>query len=84
MPRDSKLDIAFCGSTANLKESNIHYHERMTYSLMTAKNQAWNHLQKHVQFYRCVWLKIPKVNTSSTGPSVLLCECLTNTNNTNN
>ena len=54
MPRDSKLDTAFCGSTANLKESNIHYHETMTYSLMTAKNQASNHLQKHFQFCRCL------------------------------
>ena len=29
MPRDSKLDTAFCGSTANLKESNIHYHDHI-------------------------------------------------------
>ena len=54
MPTDSKLDAAFCGSTANLKESNIHYHELMTYSLMTAKDQASNHLQQHLQFCRCV------------------------------
>lgn len=54
MPRDSKLHAAFCGSTANLKESNIHYHETMTYSLMTAKDQASSHLQKQLQFCRCM------------------------------